>query len=442
MYPKIRKSEKMKLKDSISNDSNKVIDRIGTRKHKSNKLNALSFFSGAMGLDLGLENAGVNILLACEIDNSSRKTIVHNDKEVGLIGDLLSYSNDDILKYANVDTAEKIDLIVGGPPCQAFSTAGRRMGFQDARGNVFLKYIDIIINVKPRYFVIENVRGLLSTPMTIQIQDEVTEKFDFDPKEISGSSLYYIKKKLETAGYTISFNLYNSANFGVPQIRERVVMIGTLETRKVPYLLPTHSETGSYGLPKWLTFSDAIRNMDNSKCEHIDFSEKRLKYINMLREGQNWKNLPINIQPEAMGNSFHLGGGKTGFYRRLSWNRPAPTLVTHPAMPATELAHPELPRPLSVQEYKRIQQFPDDWEIQGSILDKYKQIGNAVPVGLGCAIGSMLISHSKGKEKSPPIDFHFSRYKNTSDFEWENQFHKQVKMLKSKLTSRNLLIDF
>jgi DNA (cytosine-5)-methyltransferase 1 len=431
----------MKLKDSLNNDNKKVVDRIGKRKYKAQKLNALSFFSGAMGLDLGLEKAGVNILLACEIDNSSRKTIIHNDKEVGLIGDLLAYSISEILKYANVECADKIDLIVGGPPCQAFSTAGRRMGFQDTRGNVFLKYIDIIINIKPKYFVIENVRGLLSTPMTIQIKDEVTELFDFNPKDISGSSLYYIKKKLQKAGYTISFNLYNSANYGVPQIRERVVMIGTLEERKVPYLLPTHSDGGNYGLAKWVTFKDAVKNLDSNACEHINFSEKRLKYINLLKEGQNWRDLPIEIQPEAMGNSYYLGGGKTGFYRRLSWSRPAPTLVTHPAMPATELAHPELPRPLSVQEYKRIQQFPDSWEIQGNIVDKYKQIGNAVPLGLGYAIGSMLISHSKGKEKSPPLDFQYSRYKSTSDVEWENQFQKQVKTIKSKFISRNLLID-
>lgn len=96
----------------------------------------------------------------------------------------------------------------------------------------------------------------------------------------------------------------------------------------------------------------------------------------MLKPGENWRNLPKELQPEAMGNSYHLGGGKTGFYRRLDWDSPSPTVVTHPAMPATELAHPTENRPLSIQEYKRIQEFPDDWVIEGSLLDKYKQIGN------------------------------------------------------------------
>ena len=131
------------------------------------------------------------------------------------------------------------------------------------------------------------------------------------------------------------------------------------------------------------TFRDAVAGLDPARCDHIDFSEKRLKYIKMLKPGENWRNLPKELQPEAMGNSYHLGGGKTGFYRRLDWDSPSPTVVTHPAMPATELAHPTENRPLSIQEYKRIQEFPDDWVIEGSLLDKYKQIGNAVPVGLG-----------------------------------------------------------
>jgi len=125
-----------------------------------------------------------------------------------------------------------------------------------------------------------------------------------------------------------------------------------------------------------------------------------------------------------MGASFYSGGGKTGFLRRLSWDRPSPTLVTHPAMPATDLAHPEEQRPLSVQEYKRIQQFPDNWEIEGSILDKYKQIGNAVPVGLGFAIGKHLIKLMNNIEINNLSGFKYSRYKNTSYKEWLIQFEK------------------
>ncbi|WP_343704061.1 DNA cytosine methyltransferase [Chitinophaga sp.] len=407
----------------------KVPDRVSTRKRSKTKLNVLSFFSGAMGLDLGLEAAGMNVLLACEIDNATRKTIVKNEKDIGLIGDLLSYDVEEILQYANLGAAEEVDVIVGGPPCQAFSTAGKRMGFQDERGNVFLKFIDLIRAIKPKYVVIENVRGLMSVPMTIDVKDKLTQHMDM--KHLNGSSLYFVKKKLESIGYNITFNLYNSANFGVPQIRERVVIIGTLAKIPVPYLTPTHAENAMPGLKPWVTFREAVSGLNNKNAHFVKFPEKRLQYIRLLKPGQNWRDLPQDLQPLAMGNSYFLGGGKTGFYRRLAWDRPAPTLVTHPAMPATELAHPTADRPLSVEEYKRIQQFPDEWSIEGSIIDQYKQIGNAVPVGLGKAIGKEIMDHHKGVEKKVIDGFPYSRYKKTSDKEWEADFLLKAKKMEN-----------
>ena len=119
------------------------------------------------------------------------------------------------------------------------------------------------------------------------------------------------------------------------------------------------------------------------KHDHINFPEKRLKYYRKLKGGQNWKNLSEKLQKEALGKSYFSGGGKTGFLRRISWDKPAPTLVTHPAMPATDLCHPDEDRPLSIQEYLRVQQFPRKWTLKGPLTEKYKQVGNAVPVGLG-----------------------------------------------------------
>lgn len=412
--------EGLTIEDIKKEYVSKVQDRISTKKHSSTQLNVLSFFSGAMGLDIGLEKAGMNILLACESDEPTKRTIIKNDHEIGLIGNLLSYEIDEILSFANLTSTEQVDVIVGGPPCQAFSTAGKRMGFQDKRGNVFLKFIELIKAIKPKYIVIENVRGLMSVPMTIDVEDELSSQLDL--KSLKGSSLYFVKRKLEEIGYNISFNLYNAANFGVPQIRERVVIIGTLEKIPVPYLYPTHSEKKIQGLKKWLTFEDAVKGLDDKEATYVKFPEKRLHYIRMLKPGQNWRDLPQDLQPLAMGNSYHLGGGKTGFYRRLSWDRPSPTLVTHPAMPATELAHPTANRPLSVQEYKRIQQFPDHWQIEGSIIDQYKQIGNAVPVGLGLAIGKEILDHYRGIPKDPIKGFSYSRYNHTSDKEWEKEF--------------------
>ena len=123
-----------------------------------------------------------------------------------------------------------------------------------------------------------------------------------------------------------------------------------------------------------------------------------------------------------MGKSFFAGGGKTGFYRRLGWNKPSPTLVTDPTMPATDLAHPEKNRPLSIQEYKRIQQFPDDWILCGNLRQQYKQVGNAVPVGLGKAIGKLIVNHHLRKKIKVINNFKYSRYLNTSDADWNKDF--------------------
>jgi DNA (cytosine-5)-methyltransferase 1 len=220
---------------------------------------------------------------------------------------------------------------------------------------------------------------------------------------------------LREAGYEVTFNLYNSANFGTPQSRERVVIIATRANTPVPYLSPTHSEDPRFGLPPWRTIRNTFDAMPQHEPEFIPFPEKRLKYFRMLGPGQYWRHLPADVQREAMGRSLDLGGGKTGFYRRLAWDRPSPTLVTHPAMPATDLGHPEEDRPLSVQEYKAIQQFPLDWRIAGPLQQQYKQIGNAVPLGLGQAIGSVIAAHAAGGEGVAPEGFAYSRYRNTSD---------------------------
>ena len=144
--------------------------------------------------------------------------------------------------------------------------------------------------------------------------------------------------------------------------------------------------------------------------------------------------MPENLQKEALGASFYAGGGKTGFYRRLAWDKPSPTLVTHPAMPATDLAHPEKDRPLSVQEYKKIQEFPDNWHIAGSLIDQYRQIGNAVPCSLGEAVGKLIVSCLKGSQPQTRFsDFPYSRYKNTDDINWETAIHSLHKKQSAQL---------
>lgn len=402
---------------------------------------ALSFFSGAMGLDYGIEKAGIHPLLASEIDPNARKTILLNRPDIGLIGDINDYDASEIRKYAHISKNQSIDLIVGGPPCQAFSTAGQRKGFQDKRGNVFLTFIDRIMELQPRLAVIENVRGILSAPFE---SEEIERRFGFAPKtpeEKKGTALLYILNKLEEGGYTVTFNLYNAANYGSPQKRERVVFFCTRNGQKIPYLPPTNDEFANFGLPKWRTVKEVIFDLKESEQTSMTFPERRLKYFRMLKAGQYWKDLPKEIQYEAMGEKLKLGGGKTGFFRRVAWDEPSPTLVTDPTMPATDLCHPKKDRPLSVQEYARIQEFPDDWKFFGRMKDVYKQIGNAVPVSLGYAIGKHAVQFlTSGQCDVPPADFPFSRYTYTDDVSVKQLIEKRL--AKNKKKSQPTLFDF
>ncbi len=395
--------------------------------------NVLSFFSGAMGLDIGLHKAGFETLLACEIDKASRQTIIANNPDIGLIGDIRNYAIDEILQYAGLESKADVDLIVGGPPCQAFSSAGKRMGLADDRGNVFLKFIEVIEKIKPKFAVIENVRGLLSASYDIKLKPKEEEFLPPELKDIKGATMFYIYNRLRAAGYQISFNLYNSANYGTPQIRERVIIVCSRINEKIPYLKPTHSQNGEFGLPKWKTLKDAIGDLDNSNAEFIKFPEKRLKYYRLLKAGQNWRYLSEELQREALGKTYYSGGGKSGFFRRLAWDKPSPTLVTHPAMPATDLGHPEEDRPLSVQEYKRIQEFPDTWEIKGNLVNKYKQIGNAIPTSVGEAIGRLILELESDELSDNLPNFKYSRYKKTSEEEFIKDFlARGQKILESK----------
>ncbi|MBS0212139.1 MAG: DNA cytosine methyltransferase [Proteobacteria bacterium] len=408
--------------DAYQSEQNPPIEDVADHPVASRRRDgviALSFFSGAMGLDLGLAQAGIAPILACEFDKACRATIQDNKPDMALLGDIAAYDALQVREAAGLTSSQDIDLIAGGPPCQAFSSAGHRRGFEDARGNVFLKYIELALELRPRFLVIENVRGLLSAPM--QHRPHQFRGRNFPPlseTEQSGGALRFVVDLLESEGYGVSFNLYNAANFGAPQIRERIILIACRDGSRAPFLTPTHSQHGSHGLPPWRTFREAVAGLKETQQEFVRFPEKRLVYYRLLSEGQNWRHLPKPLQRKALGKSFEAGGGKTGFLRRLAWDKPAPTLVTHPAMPATDLCHPQVDRPLSVQEYARVQQFPDAWRFAGTLLDRYRQIGNAVPVGLGEAVGRSIMERIAGCAGRVPEGFAYSRYRGTSHLDW------------------------
>lgn len=400
---------------------------IARKSRAQRSLKSLSFFTGAMGLDLGLERVGIEPILACEVDPAARATIRRNRPDLALIGDIRDYSAQRIREAALLGPDEEIDLVVGGPPCQAFSSAGRRQGFSDERGNVFLEFIDRALELRPKFIVIENVRGLLSAALKHRPINQRGKNFpSLSLAEQPGSALFAVLRRLRAAGYGVSFNLYNAANFGSAQKRERIVIVCSRDGTVLQHLRPTHSETGEFRLPAWRTVAEAFQGLEDVTHEHVNFPERRLRYYRLLGPGQYWRHLPPQLQEEALGKAFYSGGGKTGFMRRIAWDEPSPTLVTHPAMPATDLCHPEENRPLSIQEYMRLQDFPDDWFVEGTLLDKYRQIGNAVPGRLGSAIGQLLLNHLSGENPTPPLGFRFSRYNHTDERSWEEAFRERV----------------
>ena len=217
----------------------------------------------------------------------------------------------------------------------------------------------------------ENVRGILSAKLN-SVPPEYNEYENI--KDIKGSVLHFLTKEVQKIGYNISYALFNAANYGVPEQRERVIIIGHIGS-KVPLPAPTHSENGDFGTQKWVTLKDAIGDLSGKDdLKYIPLRPNSIQYMKLLKEGQNWRNLPPEMAKEAMGKAYGLSGGKTGFLRRLSFDRPSPTLVTSPTMPATLLCHPTELRPLSIEEYARIQQFPDTWRFEGKIELIYKQI--------------------------------------------------------------------
>jgi DNA (cytosine-5)-methyltransferase 1 len=379
----------------------------------------ISFFAGARGLDLGLEMAGWECLAANEFDKVACDTIRNNAPSVPLYAqDIREITPERLFVDFGLKPGE-LFAITGGPPCQAFSTAGRRLGLNDVRGNVFLHFLDIIAALQPKYAVFENVRGLLSAPLSHRphLARGIGEP-ELTDEEKPGGALKLILARLRSAGYQASFNLYNTANFGVPQSRERLVFIASRDGKRVPHLEPTHDSKAAHGLLPWVTFRDAVKPLQRAKHHHASFPSGRLEHYKLLGPGQNWRDLPLEIQPIAMGNSFHSGGGRTGFYRRLSWDKPSPTLVTRPNMKATDLCHPSELRPLSVEEYAAIQTFPPEYRFSGRLDDQYRQIGNAVPCLFAQAIGAHILDFERGVVPDGTRLSRFSRYMNTDEASW------------------------
>jgi DNA (cytosine-5)-methyltransferase 1 len=379
------------------------------------KYKVLSFFSGGMGLDLGLHATDHFETVACvEKVHTFCETIRLNQKNGNLPenmkiieADISQITPDAVLDIVGLRD-EDIDVIVGGPPCQSFSTAGKRGTIQDPRGTLIWDFLRFVKRIKPKFFVMENVRGLLSAALRHRPIADRPEKGGkpLSEDEMPGSVVKLFAKDLsrfDSAGYHLDIYEVNSVNYGAPQIRERVIFIGNRYNMEIEFPNPTHGQiqsNGLYGrqlelfekpaLQPWRTLGDVISDLSEKNPTILDFSPRKKRYLEMIPPGSNWRSLPEELQKESMGKAWYAKGGRSGWWRRLTFELPCPTLVTMPNHASTALCHPIETRALSIREYARIQEFPNDWEFYGTVAEQYTQVGNAVPTRLGMIVGNVL----------------------------------------------------
>ncbi len=326
---------------------------------------SVELFAGAGGLALGMDKAGFKHLLLNEFDHSACETLRANRSQWNIIeGDIHEI---DFTPYYG-----KIDFLSGGFPCQAFSYAGKRLGFEETRGTLFFELARAVKEIQPKVFMCENVRGL----------------FEHD----NGRTLQTIKDVIAELGYTlIEPRVLRALQYNVPQKRERLILIA-IRNDIAPFVEFEWPDV----CPSIRTLRDAffagdLYDTDVPFSEGQTYPESKYKVMQLVPEGGDWRNLPEEVARAYMKGSYNLGGGKTGMARRLSMDEPSLTLTCAPAQKQTERCHPTETRPLTVREYARIQTFPDDWQFCGNLTAQYKQIGNAVPVNLAWAIGRSLI---------------------------------------------------
>lgn len=325
----------------------------------------IELFAGAGGLALGLHKAGIRSVLLNEIDKHACNTLKNNNPNWNVV-------NKDISDIDFSEYESDIDLLSGGFPCQAFSYAGKKMGFEDTRGTLFFEFARALKETRPKVFVAENVRGLLNHE--------------------EGKTLNTITNVIDELGYKlIDPRVLKAMFYQVPQKRERLFMIGIRKdlAQGIEFHWPSPYK-------RIMTLKDALKagelyNCDVPQSVGSRYPERKEEILKLVPQGGYWRDLPDEIQREYMKKSYFLGGGKTGMARRLSWDEPSLTLTCSPAQKQTERCHPSETRPLTVREYARIQTFPDNWEFSGPITSQYRQIGNAVPVNLSYAIGRSIV---------------------------------------------------
>ncbi len=329
-------------------------------------INTVGFFSGGGGLDLGFSAAGFNIILSSDIDVHSCETLKINQGKREYIKNHPVLCEDvrklDKNKILSAIGNEKIDFIIGGPPCQSFSVFGRRKGLDDPRGNLVFEYVRLIKELNPKGFLFENVSGL---------------------KSIHGGSLYReLAEVLSMDGkYKISAHEYELAEFGVPQFRKRIFFIGSLDGKVIPPMIPTHSKNGilDFGGKSLNIVKTVLNGLPSPIIEwkekpfingHVGrkHSQRIIDRYNSLTYGERDHKTRINkLDPEKPSFAIIVGSDAGGGKGHI---------------------HPFEPREVTPRESARIQTFPDWWEFSGTGRHVIRQVGNAVPPLFGALIGN------------------------------------------------------
>ena len=330
---------------------------------------SIELFAGAGGLALGLERAGFKVLNLIEIDHDASLTLKNNRPDWNVINDdIANISHENLCEYFKLEIGE-LDLISGGAPCQAFSYAGKRLGFEDARGTLFYHYALFLKKLQPKIFLFENVRGLLSHD--------------------HGRTNKIILKVFGECNYIVKQKILNAWDYGNAQKRERLITIG---------INKNFQDKIKINFPEPHKYKPILRDILNDVPESpgAEYSKSKREIFKLVPPGGNWRDIPEDVAKNYMKSCYNMSGGRTGILRRMSLNEPSLAVLTSPSQKQTERCHPIYERPFNIRESARIQSFPDEWEFFGSISSQYKQIGNAVPVNLAFEIGKEII---KGLEK-------------------------------------------
>lgn len=370
-------------------------------------LKALSLFSGAGGLDLGLEEAGWSILGQVEFEADAAQTLRqrgHNSGHEPVVIENAIENVDSRRLRRNFGLRRgELDLLAGGPPCQPFTTSGLRRALHDRRASaLFPAYLDFVSEFQPKALLIENVDGMLSAALRHRpLTERGGRNRPLERDEMKGSFLQWFLGELAEQGYALSWGVAEAADYGVPQMRQRSIVIGVRGTH--PCYLPP-AEFGPDPLLPVRTVKDALASVGELGPVQPLSARKRSVY-ELIPPGGNWRDLPIEVQEQTMGAAYFADGGKSGWWRRLDWERASPTILGMPDHSSTALVHPDETRCLSVNECAALQSFPPGSRFAGKPRSQYQQVGNAVPPLLGAALGKRVadaIGGTRFEVPTPP----------------------------------------